>query len=100
MSEKFRLFCGQSASASSAFSGNISTMHEFSKVRTLTAEDLEKSREHFAKMSDAELAGFYESSWYLCQMAHGKPPHAPYIQQLVQAWRELAKRDRKSIRQS
>jgi hypothetical protein len=68
-------------------------MREFTKTVPLDEPKLQKIRERFAKMSDEEPAGFYESSWYLCQMARGKPPRAPYIQQLVQAWRELTKRE-------
>jgi len=39
-----------------------------------------------AKMPQAELVKFYAAALEMCQFTHGKPPRAPFIQQLVQAW--------------
>jgi hypothetical protein len=43
-------------------------------------------------MNDAQLARQYEASLLMCRMDRSGPPSAAYIQQLVQAWRELNRR--------
>lgn len=36
------------------------------------------------------LTGPYHAAWTRCKMEHGSKPHeAAFIQELVQAWREL-----------
>jgi hypothetical protein len=62
--------------------------------RSLTALELQSLRERVAKMTQADLVKFYEAGLQTCQLAHGIPPRAAFIQQLVQAWRELARRRR------
>jgi hypothetical protein len=72
-------------------------MHEFTKTGPLDEPKLQKIRERLAKMSDAELVKFYEASIHMCQLDRGKAPRAPFIQQLVQAWRELTKREKTDV---
>src|SRR5947209_1634318 len=44
-------------------------------------------------MDRAALIRFYNSSLHLCMLTREKPPRAPYLQQLVQAWKEMARRE-------
>jgi len=61
----------------------------------LTQEELEAVRERLRKMSDAQLVRHYEAGLQMCQLDPGKrPPSASFVQQLVQAWRELVRRRR------
>jgi hypothetical protein len=62
--------------------------------RSLTAVELQSLRERLSKMSQAELVKFYDAGLQTCRLAHGIPPRAAFIQQLVQAWRELVRRQR------
>jgi hypothetical protein len=69
-------------------------MHTFTKDGPWTEEDLEKLRERLSGMSDEALQRFYDAAWQVCRLERGKPPRAPFVQQLVGAWKELAKRER------
>jgi hypothetical protein len=71
-------------------------MYDCTKTNAYTEEQLEKCRERLAKMSTAELQMFYNSCLHMCQLNYAHPPSATYVQQLVQAWRELVKRERHS----
>ena len=43
-------------------------------------------------MTQADLVKFYDAGLQMCQLDRGVPPRAAFIQQLVQAWRELNRR--------
>jgi hypothetical protein len=60
--------------------------------RSLTAEELAELRTRLSKMTQADLVKFYDAGLQTCRLNHGLPPRAPFIQQLVQAWRELVRR--------
>ena len=61
----------------------------------LSREELEAVRARLRKMSDAHLIRHYEASLQMCQLDPGKrPPSASFVQQLVQAWRELVSHHR------
>ena len=61
----------------------------------LTQEELQAVRERLRKMSDAQLVRHYEAGLQMCQLDPGKrPSSASFVQQLVQAWRELVRRRR------
>ena len=45
-------------------------------------------------MTQADLVKFYEAGLLTCRLEHGIPPRAAFIQQLVQAWRELVRRQK------
>ena len=62
--------------------------------RPLSNEELDNLRTKLAKMSDRDLAAEYNTCLELCQLHRGQPPRAPFVQQLVQAWRELARRSK------
>ena len=60
--------------------------------RPLNAEELAGLRQRLARMSITSLHDAYYAAWTRCKMEPGgKPPRASYIQELVQAWRELRK---------
>ena len=60
--------------------------------RPLTVEELEAYRAQLAKMPRAELVKSYEAGLHMCQLTHGEPPRACFVQRLVQTWRELERR--------
>jgi hypothetical protein len=46
-------------------------------------------------MNKPELLRFYESCLGMCRIDQvGRPPAASFVQQLVQAWKELVRRTR------
>jgi hypothetical protein len=58
----------------------------------LTPEQLAALRQRFARMSLTGLADAYYAAWLRCKIEPGgKPPRAAFIQELVQAWKELRK---------
>ena len=58
----------------------------------LTSEQLAAFRQRFARMSLTGLADAYYAAWLRCKMEPGgKPPRAAFMQELVQAWKELRK---------
>ena len=68
-------------------------MHNFAKSGPLTEDDLNKVRERLARMSPDELRKFYISAWHVSRLDdQGRPPQAAFIQQLVQAWKEMRRR--------
>jgi hypothetical protein len=66
------------------------------KAALLTKGELHAVRERLRKMSDAQLIRHYEAGLQMCQLDQGRAPSASFVQQLVQAWRELAWRQRAS----
>jgi hypothetical protein len=62
--------------------------------RSLTALELQSLRERLAKMTQTELVKFYDAGLRMCRLTGGVRPRAPFIQQLVQAWRELGRRQK------
>lgn len=65
--------------------------------KPLTAEELKALRVRLAKMRHEELMKFYAAALEMCQFSRGKPPRAPFIQQLVQAWKEMQRRRKASL---
>ena len=58
----------------------------------LSNQELEELRQRFSRMSMTALADAYHAAWTRCKMEHGgKVPPARFVQELVQAWRELRK---------
>jgi hypothetical protein len=73
-------------------------MHDFAKSGPFTEADLHKVRERLAKMSPNELRKFYISAWHVSRLDdQGRPPQAAFIQQLVQAWKEMRRRRSKAV---
>ena len=60
--------------------------------RPLTAEELAALKVRLTKMLQRDLVKFYEAGLQTCQLAHGDPPRAQFIQQLVAAWKEMQRR--------
>ena len=60
----------------------------------MTAEELESMRATLAKMTQSDLVKIYDAGLHMCGLANGIPPRAAFIQQLVQAWRELVRRQK------
>ena len=58
----------------------------------LSRDELEAVRVRLRKMSDTHLIRHYEAGLQMCQLNQGRPPSAAFVQQLVQAWRELVRR--------
>ena len=57
-----------------------------------TTEELEQLRGRLAKMSQADLTKFYQACIDMCQLNRGVAPRASFVQQLVQAWKEMERR--------
>ena len=62
--------------------------------RPLTAEELKDLKVRLSKMSERKLVKFYEEALFVCQLDHGAPPRAGFVQQLVGAWKELQRRQK------
>lgn len=78
-----------------SFSGCVTIGEEMAKKppdAPLSPEQLAALRQRFARMSLTGLTDAYYAAWLRCKMEPGgKPPRAAFIQELVQAWRELRK---------
>ena len=62
------------------------------KDHPLRPEDLAALRHRFARMSITGLSDAYHAAWLRCKLEPGgNPPRAAFIQELVQAWKELRK---------
>ena len=71
-----------------------SSVHRFAQdSQTLSVQDLAELRERLQKMSDFQLQSWYNDCLHMCQLdSRGQPPKAAYVQQLVQAWKEIDRR--------
>ena len=67
-------------------------MYSFTKIDPFTEQELEDLRQRLAGMDQAALIRFYNSSLHLCMLTRDQPPRAPFVQQFVQAWKEMTKR--------
>jgi hypothetical protein len=65
--------------------------------RSMTAEELQALRTALSKMTQPDLVKLYDAGLHMCRLANGIPPRAAFIQQLVQAWRELVRRQKKKV---
>ncbi|HLK50560.1 MAG TPA: hypothetical protein VKT49_20610 [Bryobacteraceae bacterium] len=56
----------------------------------LTRQQLADLRAQLSRMSMTALYDAYFAAWTRCKMeSGGKPPKARFVQELVQAWRQL-----------
>ena len=62
--------------------------------RPLSTADLEALCVRLSKMTQADLVKLYDAGLHMCQLNHGVPPNAGFIQQLVQVWKELQQRQK------
>ena len=70
-------------------------MYRFTQNGPFTRHGLEEVRQRLARMNKPELLRFYESCLTMCRVDQlGRPPAASFVQQLVQAWKELVRRTR------
>jgi hypothetical protein len=69
-------------------------MNDCAKDGPLTKEQLLALRVRLSKMSWTAVRDFYHASWTLCKIERDEAPRAAFVQQLVQAWKELSKRPR------
>lgn len=60
--------------------------------RSMTAVELQALRTRLSTMTEADLVKFYDAGLHMCRLTNGVPPRAAFVQQLVQAWRELGRR--------
>jgi hypothetical protein len=60
--------------------------------RPMDESQLEELRQRLARMGTAELQHFYQSAHHMSRMDRREAPRAAFVQQLVQAWRELDRR--------
>ena len=63
----------------------------------LTAEELKALRVRLGEITEAELVMAYEAALFMCELNHGVPPRAAFIQQLVAAWKDLQRRRKAKI---
>ena len=71
-------------------------MYDFTRISPFDEQQIETMRQRLTRMDRAALIRFYNSSLQMCMLTREKPPRAPYLQQLVQAWKEMAQRERVS----
>ena len=71
-------------------------MYDFIRISPFDEQQIETLRQRLTRMDRAALIRFYNSSLQMCLLTREKPPRAPYLQQLVQAWKEMAQRERAS----
>jgi hypothetical protein len=70
----------------------MANMLSFEGDGPLSRSQLEALRKRLASMSMTALDDFYYAAWTMCKPERGKPPRAPFVQQLVQAWKEMMRR--------
>src|SRR3954463_6204036 len=68
-------------------------MYDFTRTRPFDEQQIETLRQRLTRMDRAALIRFYNSTLHMCMLTREKPPRAPYLQQLVQAWKEMAQRE-------
>ena len=78
------------------------TRHPHTKPRIerpLNAAELKALRARLAKMTHEDLMKFYDSALETCQfrlemckLRQSAPPRVAFLQQLVQAWKEMLRR--------
>src|SRR3954468_8391387 len=71
-------------------------MYDFTRTSPFDEQQIETLRQRLTRLDRAALIRFYNSSLHMCMLTHEKPPRAPYLQQLVQAWKEMAQREQTS----
>ena len=65
---------------------------DFTPERPLSAEQLADMRNRFARLSTPSLQHAYAEALERCKLGRdGRPPKAEFIQELVQAWKQLRK---------
>jgi len=62
------------------------------KLEVMNCEDLKQMRETLAGSGLEALRYAYNTAYARCRMVNGHPPSARSIQELVQVWRQLWKR--------
>jgi hypothetical protein len=72
-------------------------MYDFTRTSPFDEQQIETLRQRLTRMDRAALIRFYNSSLQMCLLTREKLPRAPYLQQLVQAWKEMAQRERASV---
>jgi hypothetical protein len=68
-------------------------VYDFTRTGPFDQQQIETMRQRLTRMDRAALIRFYNSSLHMCMLTQEKPPRAPYLQQLVQAWKEMAQRE-------
>ncbi len=71
-------------------------MYNFTQSGPFDEQQIETMRQRLAAMDQTALIRFYNSSLHMCMLTRDKPPRAPFVQQLVQAWKELTKREQQA----
>ena len=71
-------------------------MYNFTKNDPFNAQEIEALRQRLAQMDQVALTRFYNSSLHLCMLDRQRPPRAHFVQQFVQAWKEMTKRAQES----
>jgi predicted alpha/beta-hydrolase family hydrolase len=62
------------------------------KLEILSREELKQMAENLARSGVEALRYSYNTAYARCRMINGHPPSARSIQELVQVWRQLWKR--------
>jgi hypothetical protein len=62
--------------------------------RSMSAEELTVLRTKLSTLTQSDLVKLYDAGLHMCRLAIGIPPRAAFIQQLVQGWRELVRRQK------
>jgi hypothetical protein len=68
-------------------------MYDFTRTSPFDAQQIETLRQRLTRLDRAALIRFYNSSLHMCMLTQERLPRAPYLQQLVQAWKEMAQRE-------
>src|SRR4051794_38375971 len=68
-------------------------MYEFTRIDPFEEEQIETRRQRLTRLDREALFRFYHSSLHPDLLAREKPPRAPYLRQLLKAWKERVERE-------
>lgn len=63
------------------------------KLEVMNREELQNMREGLSRSGVEALRYAYNTAYARCRMVNGHPPSARSIQELVQVWRQLWRRE-------
>lgn len=63
------------------------------KLEVMNREELQNMREGLSRSGAEALRYAYNTAYARCRMVNGHPPSARSIQELVQVWRQLWRRE-------
>jgi hypothetical protein len=75
-------------------------VYDFTRIDPFEEEPIETLRQRLTRIDRAALLRFYHSSLHPDLLAREKPPRAPYLRQLLKAWKETVEREQAAAGES